>query len=192
VHVIRRTLVVLAVLALIAGAGFAYLQHSQPAWWVRLSHPLNYRTSVVGYGHIYHLDPALVAAVIYEESRFRPDTKSSAGAIGLMQLLPSTARGIALHTGGKHFRIPHDLYVPDLNIRYGCWYLAHLRSKYAGRPNAGDLALAAYNAGQANVDRWIAATPPGKSVRLRFAATRDYVSDVRAAERLYRRAYGLR
>ena len=189
---IRRVLVALAALMVVAGAGFAYLEHSQPDWWVRLRHPLDYRASVVGYAHIYHLDPALVAAVIYEESRFRPDTESSAGAIGLMQLLPSTARGIALHTGGHKFRIPQDLYVPDLNIRYGCWYLAHLRHKYAGHPHAGDLALAAYNAGQANVDAWIASTPPGTAVRLRFAATRDYVRDVRATEKLYRRAYGLR
>jgi soluble lytic murein transglycosylase len=188
---IRRVLLGLAAGAVIAVAGFAYVQHTQPGWWVRLSHPLSYRSEVVGYAHIYHLDPALVAAVIYEESRFRPDTRSSAGAIGLMQLLPSTARGIAEHTGGKRFRVPQDLYVPDLNIRYGCWYLHHLEQKYAGHPGAGDLALAAYNAGQTNVDAWIGETPAGKPVRLRFAATRDYVADVRAAQRLYRSAYGL-
>jgi soluble lytic murein transglycosylase len=109
-----------------------------------------------------------------------------------MQLLPSTARGIAEHTGGGHFRIPQDLYVPDLNIRYGCWYLHHLERKYAGRRDATDLALAAYNAGQANVDQWIAHTPAGHPVQLRFAATREYVRDVRATQLLYRRAYGLR
>jgi peptidoglycan lytic transglycosylase len=190
--VIRRILAAVAALAIVAGAGYAYLQHAQPGWWVRLRHPLAYRQDVVGYAHIYHLDPALVAAVIYEESRFRPDTRSSAGAIGLMQLLPSTARGIAEHTGGRRFRVPQDLYVPDLNIRYGCWYLAHLEHRYAGRRDSVDLALAAYNAGQANVDAWIAATPRGQPVRLRFDATRDYVSDVRAAQKLYRRAYGLK
>jgi soluble lytic murein transglycosylase len=159
---------------------------------VRFRHPLDYRADVVGNARLYHLDPALVAAVIYEESRFRADTRSSAGAIGLMQLLPSTARGIAEHTGGGHFRIPQDLYVPDLNIRYGCWYLNHLERKYAGRRDATDLALAAYNAGQANVDQWIARTPAGHAVQLRFAATREYVRDVRATQLLYRRAYGLR
>jgi soluble lytic murein transglycosylase len=189
---IRRVVVGLAAVGLVAGAGYGYLQHAQPDWWVRLRHPLAYRSEVVGNARIYHLDPALVAAVIYEESRFRPDTRSSAGAIGLMQLLPSTARGIAVHTGGKHFRIPQDLYVPDLNIRYGCWYLSHLRHKYAGHPGAVDLALAAYNAGQANVDDWIAHTPAGHTVHLRFAATREYVAAVRSAERLYRRVYDLR
>jgi soluble lytic murein transglycosylase len=189
---IRRALMGLAAVAVVALAGYAYLQHAQPDWWVRLRHPLDYRVDIVGYSRIYHLDPALVAAVIYEESRFRPDTRSSAGAIGLMQLLPSTARGIAEHTGGKRFRIPQDLYVPDLNIRYGCWYLGHLERKYAGRRDATNLALAAYNAGQSNVDDWIAHTPPGHTVHLRFSATRDYVGDVRATQALYRRAYGLK
>jgi soluble lytic murein transglycosylase len=189
---IRRILLGLAAMAVVTGAGYAYLQHAQPGWWVRFRHPLDYRADVVGNARLYHLDPALVAAVIYEESRFRADTRSSAGAIGLMQLLPSTARGIAEHTGGGHFRIPQDLYVPDLNIRYGCWYLHHLERKYAGRRDATDLALAAYNAGQANVDQWIAHTPAGHPVQLRFAATREYVRDVRATQLLYRRAYGLR
>ena len=87
--------------ALIVGA--LYLQRAEPAWWVRLSYPLQLPDEIRGYSKIYHLDPAMVAAVIYEESRFQPETRSSAGAIGLMQLLPSTARGIALRTGGGSF-----------------------------------------------------------------------------------------
>ena len=107
-----------------------------------------------------------------------------------MQLLPSTAKGIATHTGGTKFDPRHDLYDADLNLRYGSWYLAHLRQKYAGRPNAGDLALAAYNAGQTNVDDWIRETPAGQRVVVRFPATRDYVDDVHHLEALYRKAYG--
>jgi len=186
----RRALIALVALAAIGGAGFAWVDHAQPGWWVRLRYPLYYRDSIVGYGHKYHLDPALIAAVVYEESHFRANSRSSAGAIGLMQLLPSTARGIAAHTGGTKFDPRHDLYDADLNLRYGSWYLAHLRQKYATRPDAGDLALAAYNAGQANVDEWIAETPPGQPVRVRFPATRDYVTDVHRLESLYRKAYG--
>jgi peptidoglycan lytic transglycosylase len=186
----RRALLALLALAALGGLGFAYVDHAQPGWWVRLRYPLYYRDSIVGYGRQYHLDPALIAAVVYEESRFKANSRSSAGAIGLMQLLPSTARGIATHTGGTTFDPRHDLYDADLNIRYGSWYLAHLRQKYAGRRDGGDLALAAYNAGQANVDRWISETPPGRPVRVRFAATRDYVADVHHLVSLYRRAYG--
>jgi soluble lytic murein transglycosylase len=186
----RRLALALLALVAIGGLGFAWVDHAQPGWWVRLRYPLYYRDSIVGYGHQYHLDPALIAAVVYEESRFKTNARSSAGAIGLMQLLPSTARGIATHTGGTKFDPRHDLYDADLNLRYGSWYLNHLRQKYAGRPDSGDLALAAYNAGQANVDQWIAATPSGQPVRVRFAATRDYVSDVHRLESLYRKAYG--
>lgn len=186
----RRIAAALLALALIAGAGFVWVDHTQPGWWVRLRYPLYYRAYIVGYGHKYHVDPALIAAVVYEESRFKVNTRSGAGAIGLMQLLPSTARGIAEHTGGTEVRLPQDLYDADINLRYGTWYLAHLRQRYTGRQNAGDLALAAYNAGQANVDRWIAATPPGQAVAIRFPATREYVADVRHLQGLYRRAYG--
>ena len=186
----RRLLAALLALAVVAAAGFAWVDHAQPGWWVRLRYPLYYRDSIVGYGRKYHLDPALIAAVVYEESHFRANSRSSAGAIGLMQLLPSTARGIAAHTGGTKFDPRHDLYDADLNLRYGSWYLAHLRQKYADRPDADDLALAAYNAGQANVDEWISQTPPGQPVHVRFAATRDYVRDVNRLESLYRKAYG--
>ena len=173
-----------------AGAGsFVVLDRLQPSWWLRLRYPLEYRQLVVGYARIYHLDPALVAAVVYEESRFDAETRSPAGAVGLMQLLPATAQGIADRTGGSRFRLS-DLLDPDINLRYGCWYLQHLQQKYADRPNGDELALAAYNAGQANVDRWIAATPPGRAAPIRFAATRQYVADVRRLQAIYRRAYG--
>jgi peptidoglycan lytic transglycosylase len=187
---VRRALIAVLTLAVVAGAGYAWVDHAQPGWWVRLRYPLYYRDSIVGYGQKYHLDPALIAAVVYEESRFKANTRSSAGAIGLMQLLPSTARGIAVHTGGTKFDPRHDLYDADLNLRYGSWYLAHLQRRYAGRRNAGDLALAAYNAGEANVDSWIAATPAGQPVTIRFPATRAYVSDVNHLQSLYRKAYG--
>jgi soluble lytic murein transglycosylase len=185
---VRRLLAVVAVVAAASLAGAAYVHQAQPTWWVRLWYPLMYRQEVVGYARIYDLDPALVAAVIYEESRFQRTTRSHAGAVGLMQLLPDTARGIAARTGGRNFRVD-DLLTADINIRYGCWYLRHLRRKYARHADGDALALAAYNAGQANVDAWIARTPPGESVEIPFAATRTYVRHVQATQRLYRRAY---
>jgi soluble lytic murein transglycosylase len=134
---------------------------------------------VRGHAANYRLDPALLAAVIYQESRFRPNAVSAAGAVGLMQLLPSTARGIAQRTGGSGFR-DSDLYVPELNIRYGAWYLRHLLDKYGDEQTA----LAAYNAGQTNVDGWLAA---GGGIR--FPETRRYVSAIETAKQAYRRTY---
>ena len=131
------------------------------------------------HAHNYHLQPALLAAVIYQESKFRPDAESSTGAIGLMQIQPDTAKGIALHTGGSRFRV-EDLYDPEINIRYGSWYLRHLIDKYGDERTA----LAAYNAGQNNVDRWRAS---GSGIR--FPETRAYVAKVEKLKRIYRDIY---
>jgi soluble lytic murein transglycosylase len=164
---------VLPLLAVLAAAGVAvYL--AKPAWYVRLVYPLEYETIVVGHAQNYHLDPALLAAVIYQESGFEAEAESPSGAIGLMQLLPGTAKGIALRTGGNGFRVA-DLYDPEINVRYGAWYLRHLLDKY-GRV---EVALAAYNGGQGNVDRGV-----------RYEETEAYVERVLDLRELYRRAYG--
>jgi soluble lytic murein transglycosylase len=173
------TLVVALVLFL--GGAFLYLQHAEPGWWARLWYPLRYEQVVRGHARNYRLDPALLAAVIYQESKFEPDVKSSAGAIGLMQLQPATAKGIALHTGGSRF-VVKDLYDPELNVRYGAWYLRHLLDRYHDERTA----LAAYNAGQANVDEWL-----DNGSGIEFAETRHYVSKIERLKGIYRRAYGL-
>jgi soluble lytic murein transglycosylase len=169
----------LALLAVAAG-GFAYVQQTKPAWYERLRYPLAYENIVVGHAKNYDLDPALLAAVIYRESKFRADARSSSGAIGLMQILPATAKGIALHTGGSKFRVS-DLWNPEINVRYGAFYLRRLIDKYG----EVRLALAAYNAGQANVDSWRA---QGKGIA--FAETRNYVESVLKLRHIYAHAYG--
>ena len=165
--------------AALAGAA-AYVFTAEPGWYVRLRYPLRYETIVRGHARNYHLDPALLAGVIYQESKFRAHARSSSGAIGLMQLLPDTAKGIALHTGGSRFRVS-DLYNPEINVRYGSWYLRHLLDKYGDERTA----LAAYNAGQDNVDRWRA-----RGNGIAFLETRHYVKRVEHLKTLYRRGYG--
>jgi soluble lytic murein transglycosylase len=167
------------VLVVAAAGAFVYLQHTEPPWYARLWYPLRYAPIVRGHAQNYDLNPALLAAVIEEESKFRADAKSSAGAIGLMQLQPATAKGIAIRTGGTKF-VLSDLYNPELNVRYGAWYLHHLLLKYGDER----LALAAYNAGQENVDRWRA---QGEGVQ--FPETRAYIDKVERLKGIYRRAY---
>jgi peptidoglycan lytic transglycosylase len=173
---------VVAAVAVFLGGAFLYLQKTEPPWWARLWYPLRYETYIRAHARNYHLDPALLAAVIEEESKFDANAQSRSGAIGLMQLLPATAKGIAVHTGGNKF-VVSDLYNPEINIRYGAWYLQHLEQKYGDERTA----LAAYNAGQENVDRWRA-----RGVGVQFSETRAYVDRVEWLKRkIYRRAYGL-
>ena len=177
----RKLAFILLAAAALSG-GFAYVDRTKPDWYVRLVYPLDYDQIVRVHAANYRLDPALLAAVIYQESKYRSDVRSSSGAIGLMQLLPTTAKGIALHTGGTRFRV-EDLYNPELNVRYGSWYLRHLLDRYGDEQTA----LAAYNAGQRNVDRW---RRTGEGIA--FGQTRRYVDRVEMLKRLYRRAYGSR
>jgi soluble lytic murein transglycosylase len=135
------------------------------------------------------LDPALIAAVIYAESRFRDGQVSAAGAQGLMQITPATARMIARKSGGVSFTVD-DLGTPQVNIAYGAWYLRYLMQRYAGNET---FALAAYNGGEGNVDRWIdAAERRNEALTIEaipFSETRTYVQRVLAAKREYRHSY---
>ena len=175
-----RRLLSVVVLAGVAAGAFAYVNATSPPWYERLRYPLGYEQIVRGHAYNYRLDPALLAAVIYQESKFRPSVRSRSGAIGLMQLQPATAEGIAVRTGGTRFRVD-DLYEPEINVRYGAWYLRHLLDRYGDERTA----LAAYNAGQRNVDEW---RREGRGIA--FAETRAYVDRVEHLKRIYRDAYG--
>jgi peptidoglycan lytic transglycosylase len=176
----RRLLSVVVVLLAIGGTAL-YVVRSEPGWYLRLRYPLRYEAIVRGHARNYRIDPALLAAVIYTESKFDANARSDAGAVGLMQLLPETAKGIALRTGGGHF-VVSDLDNPEINVRYGAWYLRQLLDKYRNERTA----LAAYHAGPANVDRWRA-----EGVGIQFAQTRYYVNKVERLKRDYARAYGV-
>lgn len=171
------TVACLAVLAF-AGAA-AYVVEAEPDWYLRARYPLEYERIIRVHAGNHDLDPSLIAAVVYVESRFDPDARSEAGAVGLMQLLPDTAQGIADRTGGGNFVVA-DLRDPEINVRYGSWYLDHLRGRYAST----ELALAAYHAGQGNVDEW-----RRTGVGIAFPETRDYVRSVTELQRIYARAY---
>lgn len=175
----RRLFAAVAVLAGVVLAA-AWVVRVEPPWYERLVYPLRYEHIVRGHAEHYRLDPALLAGVIYAESEFDAKARSSAGAIGLMQLLPETAAGIAKRTGGTAF-VVDDLYDPELNVRYGAWYLRHLLDRYGDERTA----IAAYHAGQGNVDRWRAA-----GTGIGFPQTRAYVERVLRFKDVYARAYG--
>jgi soluble lytic murein transglycosylase len=129
-----------------------------------------------------NLDPSLIAAVIYAESRFR-DQESRAGALGLMQITPQTAALIAHLSGGTQF-VTADLSDPEINISYGSYLLRYLLDRYDGNVVA---ALAAYNAGMGNVDGWGGA---GLGVdQIQFPETKAYVEEVLEKRQEYRDSY---
>jgi soluble lytic murein transglycosylase len=135
-----------------------------------------------------HLDPALIAAVIYAETKFDART-SPTGAQGLMQIEPQTAEFVARRSGATSFTLA-DLSTPQVNIAYGSYYLRYLLDHFRGDEM---LALAAYNGGEANVDRWLAqAHADGHALsvdEIPFPQTRAYVLRVEQAQNDYRRTY---
>lgn len=174
----RRLGALVALAAVLVGVAI-YVVEADPAFVQRIRYPLRYEQIVTAHAENYRLDPALLAAVIYTESKFDPGARSAAGAIGLMQLLPDTAKGIALRTGGAKF-VVSDLSVPEINVRYGSWYLRHLLDRYGDERTA----LAAYHAGQGNVDRW-----RRSGVDIQFPETRSYVDKVERVKKVYASAY---
>jgi len=147
-----------------------------------LSLPLRHEDIIRQQAREKGVDASLIAAVIYAESRFRDQT-SHAGARGLMQITPATANEIEKLSGGTTFRIV-DLADPDINIRYGTFYLRQLLDRYEGNTVA---ALAAYNAGPTQVDGWGGSALTVGEIPL--AETRGYVEEVLDKRRAYRREY---
>ena len=159
--------------AIVLGAGIAFVlsRVNVEKAIQEITLPLQHEDIIRQQAAEKHLDPALVAAVIYAESRFS-DQESSAGAIGLMQITPQTADYLKRLSGGTTFQLS-DLHDPQINISYGCYYLRHLLDHYDGNEIA---ALAAYNAGITNVDSWGGADLTLDDIK--FAETRAYVQEV--------------
>jgi soluble lytic murein transglycosylase len=187
VNLSRRALGTLAALAL--SALLIVLIASEVNHAVsKLGLPLTNADVIRTQAALKRLDPALIAAVIYAETKFNPRA-SSAGAEGLMQILPETAYFIAHRSGGSRFTAS-DLATPSINVAYGSYYLRYLLDHYDGQEM---LAVAAYNGGLANVDHWVAQARV-KGGRLTIAAipfpeTRAYVERVLNAQRDYRAVY---
>jgi soluble lytic murein transglycosylase len=187
--IMRRRLTAIGASALLAALAAALL-------WPQVHHavreitlPLRHEDIIRQQAREKGLDPALIAGVIYAESHFRDGQRSQAGALGLMQITPATARYIARKSGGTAF-VVGDLATPQVNIAYGSYYLRYLLRRYDGNEA---FALAAYNAGEGNVDRWLAqarARHRALSVdAIPYAETRAYVTKVLQAKGDYASNY---
>ncbi len=166
-----------AVLLVLLAAGFFFL----PRMLADEVYPLKYENWIVQYGEKYGVDPALVAAVIRQESNFNPNAKSGAGAKGLAQFMDTTASTMAKETG----RYPkYDIYDPETSIDFCAAHIRDLMVKYNGNLDA---VLAGYNAGTGNADKWLRL---GILNNLPSGETKSYVKKVKNYYSIYLELYG--
>jgi peptidoglycan lytic transglycosylase len=149
---------------------------------MRTIYPLRYEATIREASEENDLEPAFVAAVIYTESRFRPDVESHQEAYGLMQLLPQSANYIERKSG-----IRGDYKDPRVNIKLGTWFLGYLNDRYDGDER---LMLAAYNSGEGSVDAWTSDEGFDIKKDIPYKETREYVDRVLEAQKTYQQLYG--
>jgi len=178
-----RLAVILAVLSMLVS-----LVIGTP-WVQRMLNPIHFADLTTVYSRRHDLDPFLVAAIMRVESRYQPDAVSSKGARGLMQLMPDTGRWAAGCLGIEGYS-DDFLFEPEVNIRIGAWYLRQLLNQFEGNLT---VALAAYNGGPSNVEKWLSGGRWSGSIddleQIPFGETARYVDRVSRAHRLYLRAY---
>ena len=155
-----------------------------------LAYPQGFWTSIVTHARKYGLDPFFVAAIIREESQFRPEALSPAGARGVMQVMPATGEWVARNAGIADFERSR-LQDPDVNIAIGTWYLSHLMKRFQGDTV---LVSAAYNAGPEAVAAWTGRNGAARDAAtfvetIPYVETRGYVKKVLRNHAEYRRIY---
>lgn len=154
---------------------------------IRIAYPVHFSSEVEEYSQKYNVDPFLIYSIIKVESKFNPYAKSAKKAIGLMQITPQTGEYLSRLIGEKHFS-EEKLYLPDTNIKYGCYYVSKLYNDFGG-----DLTcmLAAYNGGEGNVRKWLSNTENRRlTIRdIPFAETRNYIQKCMKYYKIYKFLY---
>ena len=187
-----RLIVLLAIFSLIGFFGYKAFQGlSIKTYFMQLKYPIKYQNLVEEYARENNLDFALVYGIINTESKFDPYAVSNAGAKGLMQLRDDTAKECSKSLSINDFRADM-LFEPDINIRMGCYYFSKLLKKYNGET---ETALAAYNGGPGNVDKWLKdrdySSDGVKLNYIPFDETNKYVKKVMTAYKAYADIYNL-
>ncbi len=162
---------------------------SQINWFWRLIYPLKYKNIIIVNAEEYDIDPALVAAMIFVESKYISSAQSHRGAMGLMQIMPDTGVWIAEQLAISDFN-EDKLLDPMINIMFGCWYINSLMQQFNKELI---VVLAAYNAGRGNVKRWLDNNNwDGSNATiddLPFDETKNYIKQVLAVYKKYKKIY---
>ena len=141
--------------------------------------PIKYKSEVLEYASEYSLEPSLVFAIVKTESSFNPKAESKSGAIGLMQLMPKTAKWVAEKLNINNYQTDL-LYNPQINIRLGCYYLRYLLDKFG----VLETALACYNAGEGAMANYINSN--NNVIDYPFKETAKYVLKVKKYAKIYK------
>lgn len=154
-----------------------------------LSHPRPYEDIVLSAATQYNVEPELIWATMKEESTFKHDVSSWAGAMGLMQIMPATGKDIASQLNTTI--VDSDLLKPEINIKFGAFYISSMLKMFSGDI---DKAMAAYNGGAGNVSRWIK-SPLGNTkedfpTAITFFETQEYITKVKNSYHVYKWLYG--
>ncbi|KAB3539097.1 lytic transglycosylase domain-containing protein [Alkaliphilus pronyensis] len=177
----------LIILLIIFIAGILLLNNAD--WILKTIYPIHYQEYIEKYSEIYNLDPYLVAAVIRNESSFNPKATSPKEARGLMQIAPITGEWASEKLKIDNYSVER-LYEPELNIMIGCWYLNILYREFGDNLQ---LIIAAYNAGNGNVSRWLTNSEyssDGKKLDvIPFGETKAYLERVNRDYNRYRIIY---
>ncbi len=176
-RMVRKYKIYIFLICLVAAGLVTYI--FVPKYFGATVYPLTYQNEIINASKEFSVSPNFIAAVIFTESRFRPDARSGVGAIGLMQIMPATGAGIAKQLGDKDFTVA-KLSEPARNIRYGTYYLKQNLDKYGGSEK---LVLMHYNGGPRAVN----------SYRTRGTLPREtegFVRKVTATENVYSSVYG--
>ena len=177
-------IIILIIVIVIATAFLLYMSFEKDI--LRMQYPIDYQDSIKKYSDKYGLDPYFVSAVIFTESRFNKDAESGAGAKGLMQIMDETAEWIS----GKLDVDQYDIFDPEINIEFGCWYLNYLSGRFNGEK---ELILAAYNAGPNRVEQWLESekySSDGDVLHtIPYDETSSYVSKVMDVYEKYKEIY---
>lgn len=157
--------------------------------WITVFYPLPHQELVFREAKEHNVDPYLVFAIIRAESKYQNAAESSVGAKGLMQIMPETANWIAEQNGIEDFTL-QELHQPEVNIRFGCWYLHNLSAEFDGNV---PLTVASYNAGRGKVQEWLVGGTwngePEDIDRIPFPETRQYTRNVLKNYEAYQAIY---
>jgi len=158
-------------------------------WLLKIVFPIHYNELISSNANEYDIDPYLVAAIIKVESKFYEKAISTKNARGLMQISPITGKWASEELQIMNYS-ENLLFIPNVNINIGCWYLSKLRKEFNGNLR---LILAAYNGGSGNVTKWLQDprySEDGKTLKdIPFNETKDYVEKVLKYYKIYRTIY---